>query len=627
MNKLASALTGVRGERVALCDVNVRAVLQDLLAETVMEQTYRNDESVNIEAVYTFALPLDAVLLELEVEIGGRVLKGVVVEKRKAEDMFEDALAAGDSAVMLQAIEPGLYTMNVGNLLPKETAKIAIRYAMLYQWSGDRLRFLLPTTVAPRYGVSRHQPQQIPEASLTVENQFSVQVELLGTLRDAQLTCPSHTVDLTRTPEKLVLSLQARKAVMDRDFVLNVKLGQARRSFALSGADGNGLAVVTSFQPFFPGLQQPTPLKLAIVIDCSGSMKGDSMEQAKQALGGILGGLQAHDSITLIAFGNTTKSLAAQALPCTEANITQAREFAKGLDADMGGTEIGQALRQAYAVAGSAGPADVFVVTDGEVSDWEAVVEEAKRSGHRVFTVGVGSAVSEAFVRGLAAGTGGACELVSPREGMAERVVRHFERLRAPRASRVQVRWPEGAVDTTPASMGSVFEGDTVLATARFDRAPVQGSAILEVHTDQGEVARQELVFPPMPSGPTDGVSTVARIAAGLRLKALDADAGLRTALRYRLVSPWTHWLVVAPRREAVYRFDVESKSYKFLYLFVIIIIIIIETKICRFVVIVKKQQQQKAISAVSILLEKSCACFIFTKLLFILCFFFFMGL
>ena len=63
MNKLASALTGLEGERVALCDVSVSAVLQDLLADVTVSQTYRNDERVNIEAVYTFPLPLDAVLL------------------------------------------------------------------------------------------------------------------------------------------------------------------------------------------------------------------------------------------------------------------------------------------------------------------------------------------------------------------------------------------------------------------------------------------------------------------------------------------------------------------------------------------------------------------------------------
>ena len=66
-----------------------------------MSQTYRNDEQVNIEAVYTFPLPLDAVLLDLQVEIGGRILKGVVVEKKAAEEAkkaTEEAKKAADEA-------------------------------------------------------------------------------------------------------------------------------------------------------------------------------------------------------------------------------------------------------------------------------------------------------------------------------------------------------------------------------------------------------------------------------------------------------------------------------------------------------------------------------------------------
>ena len=549
MNKLASALTGLEGERVALCDVSVSAVLQDLLAEVTVSQTYRNDERVNIEAVYTFPLPLDAALLELEVEIGGRVLKGVVVEKKAAQEKYEDAVEAGDAAVMLEAIEPGLYTMNVGNLLPQETAKITFRYAILYRWAGDRLRFFLPTTIAPRFGESPHLPHQAPEASLTVENQFSLRVEVRGALRDAQFVCPSHAVELVKSPESVVLSLRQPKAVMDRDFILNVKAPQATRSFVLCGQDGEGLAAVASFQPFFPGLQQPRPLNLAIVIDCSGSMQGDSMEQAKQALEGILEGLQPHDRIALIAFGNTANVMANRPLPCNKTNLAKAKRFAKALDANMGGTEIGNALRETYLVAGRSESADIFLVTDGEVSDWETVVDEAKKSGHRIFTVGVGSAVSEAFVRELAVGTGGECELVSPREGMADRVVRHFERMRSPRAKRVAVRWPDGAASIAPARIGAVFEGDTVVACARFDRAPAHGAAILEVETDKGETVRQELAFPATTPTP-DGLSTVARVAAAARLKEVDDVVGLETALRYRLVSPWTNWLVVAPRTD-----------------------------------------------------------------------------
>src|SRR5690606_35061490 len=62
---------------------------------------------------------------------------------------------------------------------------------------------------------------------------------------------------------------------------------------------------------------------------------------------------------------------------------------------------------------------------------------------------------------------------------------------------------------------------------------------------------RQELAFPATTPTPSpDGLSTVARVAAAARLKEVDDGVGLETALRYRLVSPWTNWLIVAPRTD-----------------------------------------------------------------------------
>ena len=558
MSLVASVLTGVRGERIALSDVSVSATLRDLLGEVTVCQTYRNDEDVNIEAVYTFPLPLDAVLLNLRVTIGDRTLSGVVVEKKAAEEKYEDAVAAGDAAVMLEATEPGLYTMNVGNLLPKETATITFVYAIVYRWVGDTLRLSLPTTIAPRYGASPHAPHQTPESSLEVENHFSLKVGISGSLREAQFVCPSHAVALASSSDETVITLTEAKAVMDRDFILTVKAPQATHSFAICGADGDGAAAIASFRPLFPGLRQPRALGLAIVVDCSGSMQGDSIAQARQALAGILDTLQPRDRVTIVAFGNTTRQLSDRLLPCTPANLEKARQFAAALEADMGGTEIAPALRAAYAAANGSESGDVFVVTDGEVSSWKEVVAEAKRSGRRVFTVGVGSAVSEAFVRGLAAATGGGCELVSPREGMADRVIRHFERMRAPRAKRVAVHWPEGAREVAPGTFGAVFEGDTVTASARFDRAAIAGHVTLEIETDSGEVFRQQLAMTPSPES-TDRVSTVARLAASARLEELTDAAGLEQALRYRLVSRWTNWLVVAARPDGEQALDIPA--------------------------------------------------------------------
>ena len=147
-----SILKDSRGREVALKEVKVRARLHELIAEVAVEQSYANPQSTNIETVYTFPLPIGTVLLGLEVEIGGKKLSGQVIERKKAERNYEEAVTDGNSAVMLEETGPGLYTASIGNLMANETAVIRYRYALMLSWQGSRLRFLLPTTIAPRYG-------------------------------------------------------------------------------------------------------------------------------------------------------------------------------------------------------------------------------------------------------------------------------------------------------------------------------------------------------------------------------------------------------------------------------------------------------------------------------------------
>jgi hypothetical protein len=75
----------------------------------------------------------------------------------------------------------------------------------------------------------------------------------------------------------------------------------------------------------------------------------------------------------------------------------------------------------------------------------------------------------------------------APNEGMAERIVRYFERMRAPRATRASVLWPENAIDTRPAEFGAVFEGDSILATARFESLPANAQVVLDIEFEAGD--------------------------------------------------------------------------------------------------------------------------------------------
>jgi Ca-activated chloride channel family protein len=155
-----------------------------------------------------------------------------------------------------------------------------------------------------------------------------------------------------------------------------------------------------------------------------------------------------------------------------------------------------------------------------------------------VFVVGVGAAVAEAFLKSLADATGGACELVAPQEGMAERVLAQFHRMRQPRLGQLAIRWP-GPVAWQTDLPETVFAGDTVHVFAGFDQ-PVSGDVRLTGERI-GEVIAA-IIPATEPSIP--------RLAAAKRMVSASEAEGLRLALDYQLLSRWTNFLVLAERAD-----------------------------------------------------------------------------
>ena len=249
----------------------------------------------------------------------------------------------------------------------------------------------------------------------------------------------------------------------------------------------------------------------------------------------------------IVAFGSSQRILFGREMPASAANLAHARRFVRGLDADLGGTEIRAALRSAYRLPGEAGMVrDLLLITDGEVWDTGRVVAEARASGHRIFTVGVGSSVAEPFVRSLAEATGGACELVAPREDMADRIYRHFQRILTPLARAARVFWPAGVRQVVPDPLPPPYPGDTMHLFGTFAARPL-GAVVLELELADGRTFRQRMEIAPAPddtaaaAGTAVARSDLARIGAALRLPALaDAAAATELAVRYQLVSEWT---------------------------------------------------------------------------------------
>ena len=550
-----ATLEAAHGAAPTLEDVDFHAEIDDLVTIVSVRQKYRNRGRKHIEAVYTFPLPLEGVLLDFQVELGDRRLSGAVVERFAAARRYEDAVTDGDAAVLLEQPQPGLYAASVGNLAPGETATVRFRYGLLLRWNADRVSLMMPTTIAPRYGDPASgglAPHQEPAHAVDAERSFSVKVLVRGVLQRASWASPSHDVFITPETRQTTIAL-VRPAAMDRDLVLEARSTAVSASQALVARDDGGWVVLASFRPDISDVNaEPEGRNVKIVVDCSGSMAGDSIAQVRIAGERILDDLRPGDRFDVVAFGSDQRILFGRETSATTANVARARRFVRGLDADMGGTGIGAALAAAYDVGGEGGTRrDLLLITDGEVWDTDTAIEQARGSGHRIFTVGVGSSVAESFVRALAEATGGACELVAPRADMGERIHRHFQRIGATPVRAARLRWPAPARHVVPDPPPPPFPGDTMHVFGSFPERP-HGAVVLEMELTDGRTVSQRMEIAAASAETAAAQSDLARLGAARRLAAVDDQAqATALAVRYQLMSEWTNYLVVHVREAA----------------------------------------------------------------------------
>jgi len=530
-----------KGKAMSLQSVKAEGRLSGLLLDMTVRQTYRNDTRKTLETVYTFPLAWGAVLLDLNVEIAGKRLEGVVLERKEAEERYEEAISEGDSPVMLEKSSDGLYTANLGNLKPGEEAVIEFRFAQLLRYEQGRIRLSVPTTIAPRYGDAEIdggiKPHEAVESDILVEYPFELTLTLASDVAKGVVESPSHTIQTRCQGDELVVSM-TRNAFLDRDFVLTVD-GLEGRSMAAIAQDGEHHVVLASFCPKVAEAA-PSAINLKILVDCSGSMAGDSIESAKQALHQVLAELDPADRISYSRFGSNVEHAFNRPVAADEKHIRQMAGYVMATGADLGGTETAKALRSVFAL-GDGEAADVLLITDGEIWDSEGVIAAAKQSGHRVFAVGVGSAPAESLLHRLAEETGGACELVSPNEDIEAASVRMFRRIRNPRAANVQIQWPAQPLWST-AFPSALFDGETVHVFAGFD-VPPQATPVLSFESGSGEpvrVSASALVR-------ADG-DLLSRMGASARLKAEPESRAREIAMQYRLVTSYTNLFLVHVR-------------------------------------------------------------------------------
>jgi Ca-activated chloride channel family protein len=496
-----------------LLGIDVDAALTGLVARVALTQTFGNRFDQPLEATYIFPLPDRAAVTEFRMEVGERVVEGVLKERGQARAEYDTAVREGRRASIAEEERPGVFTMRVGNLLPGERVTVRLVMTGPLPWDDGEATFRFPLVVAPRYipgapldgepvgAGTEPDTDAVPDASRIsppvllpgfpnpVDLSIKVRIDPAGLDMGTVRSSLHAVVEEERDGVRVVRVEPGERA--NRDFVLRIRTGDGTVTTAVAAAEdaegGQGTFALTLLPP--AGAEAVHPRDVVFVLDRSGSMAGWKMVAARRAVARMVDSLTPRDRFLVLAFDNLieTPPVPEGLEPgpaAEETGLRVAHDHARFLTVDYlsrlearGGTEMAAPLARALDLLTQSTPEPrdlaLVLVTDGQVGNEDQILRLlAPRLGAvRVYTVGVDTAVNEGFLKRLAGLGGGACELVESEDRLDEVMDRVHRRIGAPVLTNLELV-PAG-LDVDPDSLAprllpALFAGSPLVVSGRF---------------------------------------------------------------------------------------------------------------------------------------------------------------
>lgn len=506
---------------LALRRLSVDATVRGDAAETRVEHVFWNGTDETLQGTFRFPLPEDAVLVGLAMEVEGALVEGALVEREKAQRIYEQVVDSMRDPALLEWEGGRVFKLRVFPIEPQSEKRVVIRYVAPLQHGPRGRRYVYPL----------HAPSDLAAFRLTVD----------GSVR----------WDATSFPGTTEIAVEVPQAPAD--------------ALREDGADATYTAV--RVRPDWSRVPAPPdavagPRRVLLLLDDSRSAL-ESRPLQLQALFAVLAGLRPADRFLVAAADIAVREHAADFVPATPDHVAAALAFARGLEPD-GASDLSLVVRYAAHRASADGvPLEVVYVGDGGAT-WgetrrDALVEQARPAlaGAVFHAVAVGRGADAALLRGLCGATGGRFE--SPRrpadlKALAVRI-RDARRVRVLRDATLSAGTDDRVL---PGGARALFEDDDWQVLVRSAKGSAPSSLVLEGRTALGPY-RQEIAV-----RPSEGGFLRPRFGA-LEVDALEAagaprDEVVKASLAAGVVSRHTAFLVLESE-EAFARFQIRRQQ------------------------------------------------------------------
>jgi Ca-activated chloride channel homolog len=523
-------------------------------ARVTVEEWFRNTGPMLDEASYLYPLPGEAVFSDFSLWQGDRELKGEPMDATQARGIYEEIVRRKRDPALIELAGHGLLRARVFPIAPGETRKITLRYTQMLDRIGDawRLRYVAgtgPGAAAPR----------------------SVRITIDSASRFGDPYSPTHRLTVSRAGDHFDLTLADSAARGsgggggDLELFLPLARGLVGMSLVTSQPVSDDGFFMLLLAPGGGDATPSVPRDLVAVLDVSGSMSGEKLDQAQAALAQLLATLRPSDRFRAIAFSSAVRRYAAEWTPATAENVRAAQDWVRHLEAN-GGTNIAGALAEAVAQPPRESALGVIVfLTDGlptvDQTDPERIADQAEhgRGSFRVFAFGIGYDVNTYLLDRLTERARGVTEYIGPNGDIEHAVGDLAAKVSSPVLTDLTVR-ADGVelYDLQPGSLPDLFAGDELVVFGRYRAA---GNGERSVTVTGRRNGREERFATParFGEGAGSGNEYIQQLWAARKAGALSRDIRLhganaetvnelkRLALRYGILTEYTSYLVQEP--------------------------------------------------------------------------------
>ncbi|HUQ99764.1 MAG TPA: VIT domain-containing protein [Gemmatimonadaceae bacterium] len=494
---------------------DVRVDLVDRVLRYEVTETYVNRGSRVGEADFMFPLPKGAAFQDLKLSINGEMVAGETMSADRARQIYEEIVRRQRDPALLEWMGYGLLRARIFPIAPGEEKKVVVRFQTVAQREGDALRI----------DYFRGYRNTANETSRRSEGRTSFILTYPDESIYGNAYSPTHSISSSdRGSERRV---EIRNASGEVTLLIPVRRSSNAAISLLANAPGNddGFALITLAPPAIR--PRPVPRDVTFVLDVSGSMSGEKIEQARAAGKQLLRTLSPIDRFRLIDFSSDVRTFRDDFAVASGENLRAAERYLDGLEA-QGSTNISGALDEALSKETQYGRLPIVLfVTDGLPTVGErdpgaiAAAVARKRGSRRVFSFGVGADLNVSLIEQLALEGRGTASFVRPEESVERAVGIVASRLTSPLVTDVRVRADGVRLRKMhPSAPVDIFAGEDLVILARYDGS---GNAVVRFdgQTTNGPISWSTRVYFPERSRENP---FVARLWATQRLGYLSAE-------------------------------------------------------------------------------------------------------